>query len=278
MTTENQVQQRTPSAIEKLKATLAVPSVSEQLKNCMAENSSLFVASLIDLYSSDTTLQQCDPNKVIMEALKAATLKLPINKGLGFAWIIPYKKNKKVGKDWVSEMLPQFQLGYRGYIQLAMRTGQYRYINADMVYEGENKGGDKLTGHIDLTGQKTSDVVVGYFAHIETLNGFKKTAFMTKAEMEAHAKKYSKSYGSDSSPWKTDFDAMGKKTMLRALLGKYGVLSVEMATAFNSDFDERAASERLDEEMRGLANAGDIIDVLPQNGKKDETQEEGPGY
>lgn len=265
MTTENLPAK---SPIDKLKNVMASKSVQEQFQNALAENSSLFVASLIDLYGSDTYLQKCNPQAVVMEALKAATLKLPVNKGLGFAWIVPYK-------DKQGNFIPTFQIGYRGYIQLAMRTGAYKYINADVVYEGENKGGDKLTGHLDLSGERTSDKVVGYFCHFETLNGFKKTAFMTAGDMEKHAKKYSKSYNSSSSPWKTDGEAMGIKTMLRNTLGKYGVLSVEMLSALTNDNDERTTEGRLGDALDNEANQGNIIDVEPEKSAEGKT---GPNF
>jgi len=122
--------------VQKFKDVINVDSVQEQFRNALQEGAPLFVASLIDIFSSDKNLQKCEPKAVIMEALKAATLKLPINKNLGFAYIIPYGD------------VPYFQLGYKGYIQLAMRTGQYRYINADVVYEGELVYHDKLTGEV----------------------------------------------------------------------------------------------------------------------------------
>jgi len=229
---ENNGKQVQISPVSKLKSVMASPSVQEQFKNALAENSNLFVASLIDLYASDTYLQNCDPALVVMEALKAATLKLPINKSLGFAYIVPYKKQGK--------QLPQFQLGYKGMVQLAMRSGVYKYLNAERVFEGEFKGFSKLTGDLDLTGQKISDTVVGYFAYIETVNGFRKSMYCTKEDMEKHAKKYSKAYDRDSSPWKTEFDAMGEKTMLRKLIGKYGLMTIDMADGMQMDggFDE----------------------------------------
>lgn len=215
--------------IDRLKQVMASPSVLQQFQNALDKNSNLFVASLIDLYASDTYLQQCDPAQVVAEALKAATLKLPINKSLGFAYIVPYKKQGK--------QIPQFQLGFKGMIQLAMRSGIYKYLNADLVYEGEYKGYTKLTGELDLSGVRTGDTVVGYFAYIESTNGFKKSIYATRSDIEAHAKKYSKAYERDSSPWKTEFDQMAIKTMLRKLLSKYGLMTVDMADGMRSDDD-----------------------------------------
>lgn len=237
---ENTNTQIATRPVDRLKQVMASPSVQQQFQNALDKNSNLFVASLIDLYASDTYLQQCEPSQVVAEALKAATLKLPINKSLGFAYIVPYKKQGK--------QIPQFQLGYRGMIQLAMRSGIYKYLNADIVYEGEYKGYSKLTGDLDLTGEKKSDIVIGYFAYIESVNGFKKAVFATRDDMEAHAKKYSKAYGRDSSPWQTEFDQMAIKTMLRKLLSKYGLMTVDMADGMQSDND-------FDEEYRTQANS-----------------------
>ena len=237
--------------IDKLKNILAAQSVKEQFKAVLAENAGAFVASIIDLYNTDRTLQMCDPKNVVMEALKAASLKLPINKQLGFAWIVPYRDGK------TGQYIPTFQLGYKGYIQLCMRTGAYRYINADVVYEGELVKHDKLTGEIEIDPeQRKSDKKIGYFAFIETLNGFRKTLYMTVEEVIKHAEQYSKSYGSKNSVWATDFDAMALKTCLRLLLSKYGIMSVEMQRAYIEDSadtvalaDERIADDTFDGEV-----------------------------
>mgnify|MGYP000937286895 CR=1 FL=1 len=215
--------------IDKLKNILAAQSVKEQFEAVLKENAGAFVASIIDLYNTDKTLQLCDPKSVVMEALKAASLKLPINKQLGFAWIVPYK-NKQ------GQYIPTFQLGYKGYIQLCMRTGAYRYINADVVYEGELVKHDKLTGEIEIDPtRRTSDKKVGYFAFIETLNGFRKTFYMSLDEVIKHAQQYSKSYGNKDSAWASDFDSMALKTCLRLLLSKYGIMSIEMQRAYIED-------------------------------------------
>lgn len=250
--------------VQKLKRVLSAESVQEQFKNALQDNAGIFTASLIDIYNNDNYLQRCDPNKVIMEALKAATLKLPINKNLGFAYIVPY------GND------PQFQIGYKGYIQLAMRTGQYKFVNADVVYEGELKAHNKLTGEIDLNGEATSDKVIGYFAYIETINGFKKTVYWTTEKVTAHAKRYSKSYNSKTSAWKTNFDEMALKTVLRNLLSHYGIMSVEMMSAFTSDVDERNVDAKVEDEINENANQ-DVIDIDLEI-KQDKPADEGPGF
>lgn len=252
------------SALDSLKRALNAQSVKQQFDNALKENSGSFVASIIDLVGSDKMLQQCDPNLVIMECLKAASLNLPINKQLGFAWIIPYKKQ--------GQPIPQFQMGYKGYIQLAMRTGQYRSLNAGAVWEGIKVEEDLLTGNVKFSGQKKSEIAQGYFAYLELINGFTKAVYMPLAEVQAHGKRYSKSYGMDGSAWKTDFDAMAIKTMLLKLLRQYGVMSVEMAKILTSEDDDE-----LRQEMDAKANK-EIIDVPAKAQPGEEKPAVGPGF
>jgi recombination protein RecT len=278
MTKQNgnsQVAKRQPSPVDRLKMQLNTDSVQEQFRNTLKENAGAFTASVIDLYASDAYLQKCNPNLVIMECLKAATLKLPINKQLGFAYIVPYK-NKN------GEHIPQFQLGYKGYVQLAMRTGQYKHLNAGVIYEGIDITRNILTGEIKFSGEPSSDKPQGYFAYLEMLNGFTKTVYMTKEEMIAHAKRYSKSFNQSTSAWKTNFDEMAQKTVIRKLLSKYGYLSTDMVSALSSD------AEDIDEEIRQEANQ-EIIDVEydVQNTEEEQASEpeqepipipKGPGF
>lgn len=242
--------------IERLKHILSAQSVQEQFQNVLKENAGAFVASLIDLYNTDRTLQACEPKAVVMEALKAASLKLPINKQLGFAWIVPYKNQ--------GQLTPTFEIGYKGYIQLALRTGAYRHINGDVVYEGELVKHDKLTGEIEIdSSKKISDKKIGYFAFLETINGFRKTVYMTVEEVTAHAKRFSKSFNSSHSPWTSDFDAMAIKTCFRSLISKYGIMSIEMMDAYVKD----GATPAVDENKTDDAETLDITpeDVVPEN-------------
>jgi len=259
--------QQPKKKIDVLKTTLNAPSVQQQFSNVLKDNAEAFMAGIIDLYNSDNYLQNCDPKLVIAEALKAAVLKLPLNKALGFSYLVPYK-NKQ------GEFIPTFQIGYKGLIQLAMRTGQYRIINADVVFEGELKSRDKLTGEIDFTGERSSENIEGYFAHIEMLNGFSKTLYMTKQQVTNHAKKYSASYNYSQSAWKTNFDEMALKTVLRNLLSHYGFLSVEMMGVIDKDIREDIKEYR-DEDVKVLTGSkevkieeSDFEDVRP--GSKDE--------
>ena len=205
--------------VEKLKMIINSDSVNQQFKNAMGKHADLFVASLIDIYSTDSGLQKCEPGAVVSEALKAAVLRLPISKGLGFAYIVPYKN------------VPAFQIGYKGLIQLAMRSGQLAALNGGPVYEGEFKKYDRMTGQVDISGDKTGDQIVGYFVYMELINGFKKSEFWTKEHIIEHAKAKSQSYKNKSSAWWTDFDAMATKTVLRSVLSKYAPMSVEFIAA-----------------------------------------------
>lgn len=245
--TQNQSKDVFVAPVDKLKNILQAPSVQEQFKNALAENRNLFVASLIDLYSSDKNLQQCEPAAIVREALKAAVLQLPIAKSLGFAWIVPYKG------------IPQFQLGYRGYVQLALRTGVYRFINADIVYDGELRGTDKLTGLVDLSGERKSNKVIGYFAYLETVNGFKKAVYWTKEQVTEHAKRFSPSFNFKDGAWQTNFDAMAIKTVLRQLISHYGIMSIEMQQALSSDFDDGDDERELAQEIAAKANKETIM-------------------
>jgi recombination protein RecT len=235
--------------IDTLKSAIGEDYVQNQLQVALAENTGSFTASLIDLFTSDKYLQECEPKQVILQAMKAAMLKLPINKSLGYGYIIAYNK------------VPEFQLGYKGLIQLALRTGQYKTINCDVVYKGELKTVNKLTGEIDITGTAVDDTVVGYFAYFELKTGFSKMLYMTKEKVEKHAAKYSKSYTQANGAWKKEFDAMAKKTVLRNLLSHYGQMSVEVATALDKD----DVADRVQDEISANGNSKPMhFDNIPE--------------
>ncbi|MGY3843578.1 recombinase RecT [Bacillus subtilis] len=211
-----------------MKGLLSSPAVMNRFEEVLGKRASQFTASILSLYNSENTLQKADPMSVISSAMVAATLDLPVDKNLGYAWIVPYKGRA------------QFQLGYKGYIQLALRTGQYKSINCISVHEGELQKWNPLTEEIDIDFEKReSDSVIGYAAYFELLNGFRKTVYWTKAQVEKHKKKFSKSdFG-----WGKDWDAMALKTVLKSMLSKWGILSVEMQKAVIEDNEER---ERID--------------------------------
>ncbi len=222
-----------PKGQQQIKKWLTNEDVRRRFVDVLDKRADAFIASLVALVNESPELAKIDkPETVMTAALQAATLKLPINKNLGFAYIIPYKKSMKVGNKWEQVSQAQFQMGWKGYVQLAERTGQYETINSSVVYEGQVRDVDFITGKI-VKGEKISDKVVGYCAYIEMKNGFNKTLYMTREEVEAHALKYSQSYAGDrnkgykNSPWSTLFDAMAQKTVLKLLISKYGIMSID---------------------------------------------------
>ena len=245
------------SPVNQLNEVLNNGAIKKQFETALQQNASTFMAAVLELFSTDGKLQLCDPTLVVKEALKAAVLRLPINKALGQAFIIAYNNTVTLPDgSKCKQYEPTFQIGYKGLYQLAMRTGQYRIINADVVYEGELQKKSKLTGEIDLEGDKKSDTVIGYFAYIELLNGYHKALYMSVEDVAKHAKRYSKAlmYSKDvtveflmelaklpvvadsgSLGWLGNFHGMAIKTALRNLLSKYGYLSVELQKALASD-------------------------------------------
>ncbi len=236
--------QRQQTPTQQLSSMIAGKAMQEQFRNALGDNAGTFTASLIEMVASDKNLQKCPPAQIVAEALKAASFDLPINKALGFAYIIPRNlKNQGV--------TPVFQMGYKGWIQLALRTGEYRTINADVVYEGEMIRADKLRGTINLDGERKSDKVVGYFAYIELVNGFSKTFYMTLEQVAHHAIQYGTVPRGVTEEklaeraglvptglgWWGNFDSMALKTVLGLLIKKYGYMSIKMQKAASSEIE-----------------------------------------
>ena len=217
--------------INQMKSIIASDKIKARMNNLLGKEAGTFLASALDLYTSDSKLSQCDATRVMAECMKAAALKLPVAKSLGFCYVIPYGN------------VPQFQLGYKGLLQLAQRSGQYKYLNADVVYEGEIVHYNRITGMLEIAGEATSDKPIGYFAYFQLLNGFEKCVYWSREKVEAHAKRFSKAWSKADSPWHTDFDAMAIKTVLKALISKYGVMSVEFASAISQDYEDTIEAE-----------------------------------
>lgn len=286
-----QTQQNNVAKIERpidlFKSVINAPSVQEQFSNALGAHKDAFVASLIDVFTGDKSLQNCKPQLIIAEALRAATLKLPLNKALGFAYIVVYNNNVKNPDGTFTKVpTPTFIPGYKGYIQLAMRTGEYRTINADYVYEGELRKVNKLSGEIAFDGEKKSDKIVGYFCYFELLNGFNKTLYVSVEDMAAYAKKYAPGISKNTSVeqliakandgivskkvgWEGNFNDMALKTTIRRLLSKYGFLSIEMENALSKDEEQDAANRNdiIDEyanKKEFNIDTIDVTDVTPQ--------------
>lgn len=207
-----------------------------------------FIASMVNMVGNDKNLAECDSVSIISSCLVAATLDLPIDKNLGYAWVVPYR-DKGVKKA-------QFQMGYRGYVQLALRSGQYKSINVIDVHEGELVEWNPLTEDLKIDfNKKISNKVIGYAAYFELLNGFKKAEYWDMQRIMEHKNKFSKSdFG-----WKNDFNAMARKTVLRSLLSHWGILSVQMQSAVSNDM---ASTDMDAAEAAPLVTAdGEIIDI-----------------
>lgn len=250
------------SPVNQMKNLLANQGMQNLFADALNENKDRFLASIIDLYNGDSYLQNCDPKEVAMEALKAATLNLPINKSLGYAYIVPFKNKGK--------LTPQFQIGYKGYIQMAQRSGKYKALNAGILYEGMEVKRDFLRGTFEIIGEPKSDKVLGYFAYFQLLNGYEKAVYMTKDEVTEHAKRYSQAYGSDYSPWKKQFDEMAQKTVIKKLLSKYGVLTTEFQDAVKEEEDRevlRATENNAMLEMTASDEEEETIEVDPETGE-----------
>lgn len=248
-----------PQKVQRMKQVIKKDSVQEQFQNALDKNSDQFVANLIELYSNDTYLQNCEPQDVVKKALQAATLNLPLNKQLGYAYIVPFKRR--------GDYKPTFIIGYKGYIQLAQRTGKYKYLNADKVYKGEKVESDKVTGKLEITGEPESEEVKGYFAYMELHNGFSKGEYMTKEEVKSYAKQHSPSYDSNSSAWQTDFDKMALKTVIRQLLMTWGPMSTEMVSAVSSDNQSMSHEQQVQQE-KAQQGEGEVVDIEEDDGEE----------
>jgi len=220
-----------------IKALVATDYVKARIESVLGKRGPQFASSLISAVQSSAQLQKADPKSILASAMTAATLDLPINPNLGFAHIVPY-----AGKA-------QFQMGYKGFVQLALRTGQYKHLNAVVVREGELIKQDKLRGEATFDfDAATSDVVTGYAAYMMLVSGYEHTIYRTKADVATHAEKFSAAYRAQKkdSPWFTNFDAMALKTVVKELLTKWGMLSVEMhalQTALVEDQGMRASMD-----------------------------------
>lgn len=231
---------------------LRLPQYSDRFKEVLKDRAPQFISSLIQV--GRTLGADCDSKSIIASAMTAAALDLPINASLGFAWLVPYKKK--------GQKYAQFQLGARGYLQLALRTGQYSKLNVCELYEGELLDYDRLTGElvIDETRRK-SDTVIGYASYLKLVSGFEHSEYWTVDEVKDHAKRYSQAYKSDyDTPWKSHFDEMAKKTVLSMHIRKWGPMSIQVAQAHQAD---QAVFKDVDSEPEYVDNSDVTVDEKP---------------
>ena len=234
-------EEKKPTGLQLFNQTITNPQTQKYLQDVLGERKGSFVNNLTALVANNSQLQECNPLTVMFAALKATALNLPLENSLGFAYCIPYRDNKN------GTTVAQFQLGYKGFKQLALRSGQFAVIpNATDVKQGELVSRNRLTGEcifefIDDDVEREKLPTIGYASYFRLLNGAESTYYMSKEEMVAHAKRYSQTYRSqkeyirNSSKWTTDFDDMAKKTVIKLNLSKNAPLSVEMQDAIKAD-------------------------------------------
>jgi len=240
--TETQLAPKKPAttALGKIQEYVSNPDVKERLKQMLGERAGAFANSIINVFKNSVSLQRCEPATIMSASMIAASMNLPIDPALGYAAIVPYGTTA------------QFQIMYKGLIQLCIRSGQYARIHNTEVYADELKYYNPITGKIEFNDQSVYKMraakdpadVVGYYSCFKLTSGFECENYITTTEAMAHGKRFSKAYqydlsqGKKASLWSLDPVAMGKKTSLKMLLGKYGIMSIEMQNAFVAEGDD----------------------------------------
>lgn len=248
------------------------------------ERSKRFIASISSAVATNPNLRECEAGTILSGALLGESLNLSPSPQLGHYYLVPYKN-----KEGVSEA--QFQLGWHGYYQLAIRSGQYKDLDVIEIKEGEYLGRDKLTGKqkfefIENESERLNKPTIGYLGYFELLNGYRKQIYMSKEEMEKHADTYSKAFNLESykklkagqipekemwkysSYWYKDFDGMAFKTILRRLISKYGVMSIDMQEAYTKDMAVMRENGEYDYVDNPVEEASTVEEVEPKEEKK----------
>lgn len=239
-------------------------AIKAKFFNILKDRAPSFIASVLNATRTSPKLLDCDHKSLWASAYVAATLNLPIDGNLGFAALVPYKENNK---DVV-----QFQMMYRGFIQLAIRTGQYKSMNVTEIYSDELKSYNPITKELVFTPQDTWKLrdgenpndIVGYYASFQLISGFTMWVYMSRQAVEKHAKKFSQTYKQGKGQWVRDFHSMALKTVLKRLLSHWGILSVEMQKAIESDQAAFIDIEKIDEPLY-LDNDGSEPQSIGEN-------------
>lgn len=222
------------------------PAVKAKFQEVLKGKENEFVASLLSVVTNNNLLVKASNESIMTAAMKAAILNLPIEPSLGQAYIVPYGREA------------QFQLGYKGLIQLAQRSGKYKSINSGVVYKAQFISYNPLFEELEIDFTQPQDEVIGYFAAFKLLNGFEKVTYWTKEQAYAHGKRFSKSF--NNGPWKSDFDAMAQKTLLKQIISKYGPLSIEMEQAIVADNEtENEKAAPIDVTPQETENLDDVL-------------------
>ncbi|WP_338230699.1 recombinase RecT [Lactiplantibacillus paraxiangfangensis] len=233
-----------------IKVLLESPTIQAKFQNVLKDKSSGFVSSVLNVVNTNGYLADAQPMSIMTSAMVAATLDLPIDPNLGYAYIVPFNGKNKETNRW--EKKAQLIIGYKGYIQLAQRSGQYRKLNVAPIPEGAFISWNPLAEELKYDFSKaTSDTAVGYAGYFELLNGFTKTVYWTRDQVEAHriANNKAKDKRALTGVWRDNYDAMATKTVLRSMLGRWGILSIEMQNAVSKD-----------EQPQELTDDGQLVD------------------
>lgn len=252
----------------KFSVMISTPGYQKMINNTLRDpkKAQRFVASITSAVATNPALQECDPATILSGALLGESLNLSPSPQLGQYYLVPFKNKAKYDRQG-NLIKPettdaQFVLGYKGYIQLALRSGYYKHLNVIAVKAGELVHFDPLTEEVEVNLNpdelaRENSATVGYLAMFEYLNGFRKTIYWSREKMEAHALRYSKGYAAKKGYtfWEKDFDAMAFKTMLRQIISKWGIMSIELQTAFEADVADDTDSAYLQAEEAALPDA-----------------------
>ncbi len=251
-------------AIVTAKDLFSTDDIKKKFQEILGNRAGAFMTSVLQVVGSSELLKKADPNSIYNAAAVAATLDLPLNNSLGFAYIVPYNVNMKIGNSWEKRVVAQFQIGYKGFIQLAQRSGQYKTIAATAIREGQLVSSNPLTGFVfDFEKKIPADAkIIGYASYFRLINGFEKTWYMTVEQLEAHGKRFSKSYEEKNGLWKTDPETMCMKTVLKLLISKFGPMSVDMQKAIKVDQAVINDAETMDVDYTD--NEKNLPDVDPE--------------
>ncbi len=277
MTQANTHVQQAPKAtgLKGFNQAIRDPKWQSYLSDVLGERKGSFINNVTALVANNSMLQNCNPATVIFTAMKATALNLPLDNNLGFAYVIPYRDNRAGTTN------AQFQMGYKGFIQLAQRSNQMRTINVREVREGEFLGEDFVSGKLQFKmlpyDKRESAKVIGYVAYMELTSGFEKMDYWSVEKVKEHAQRYSKTYSQPNGVWQENFDAMAMKTVLKGLLQKYAPMNVELQKAIEADqavFDEQGNATYKDNEEAFEDVEADVVETRAnEQGKQQLSQE-----
>ncbi|HZK84879.1 MAG TPA: recombinase RecT [Desulfosporosinus sp.] len=245
-------------------------NVKKYIEGVLKERAPQFVTSLVSMANITPSLKNCVPETLMYCGLKAASLNLPLDNNLGFAYAIPFKRKVKNDKNVVTGEVTeaQFMLGYRAFVQLGQRTGLYKVMNVIDIHKGELISWDPFTEVLEL--ELNKDLVyrakldvIGYAGVFELMNGFKKVSYWPKERVTAHAQRFSKTF--NNGPWQSDFNAMARKTVLKDMLNHWGPMSTEIAQAVKFDQSVIRKDDDGEEYPDYVDIAGEELKELPEN-------------